>query len=268
EKPRQEDRGRRDREAELMIVTWLGYVLAFQGYLDQACRARASSLAQGNASRALHWRCFTMGFSGGISMLLREYDRLLSTGETLFALTNEHRFLQHESTGLLQRGYAGMFLGDADAEPLIQEGLAIYRRTGAKWALPCWLGTYADALLQHGKDAMPVLREAINAVEVMDEHWYEPELYRLRGNVALCGSPRDENRAENDYCMGKQIAEQQQSKLLELRAAVSLAKLYCGQGRHADAHDVLAPVYAWFKEGFEAADLKDAKGLLDRLARG
>ena len=109
---------------------------------------------------------------------------------------------------------------------------------------------------------MPVLREAFAAVEATEERWYEAELYRLRGDHAIFDLCRDEHRAEQDYWVAKRIAEQQGSKLLELRATSSLAKLWHDQGRHTEARDLLAPVYAWFTEGLDTPDLKHAEALL------
>ena len=104
-------------------------------------------------------------------------------------------------------------------------------------------------------------------MEATEERWYEAELYRLRGDFALSGSSRDESRADEDYSTAKRIAQQQGSRLLELRATTSLSRLWYGKGRRAEARDLLAPVYGWFTEGFGTPDLKEAKALLEELSQ-
>jgi predicted ATPase len=106
--------------------------------------------------------------------------------------------------------------------------------------------------------------EALQIVERTGERWFEAELNRHKGQLLL----RQEHAeaAEEFYRKALSIAEEQEAKLWELRAAVSLARLWSQRGRLAQAHDVLAPVYGWFTEGFDTADLKEAKALLDELS--
>jgi len=103
-------------------------------------------------------------------------------------------------------------------------------------------------------------------VDTTGERWYAPELYRLKGDLLL--QQHADNQAEAETCFQQAItvAQNQQAKSLELRAATSLARLWQQQGKRQEAHDLLAPVYHWFTEGFDTLDLKDAKALLDELA--
>jgi predicted ATPase len=96
--------------------------------------------------------------------------------------------------------------------------------------------------------------------------YYEAELYRLEGELRLRLDTPDELRAETGFRRALEIARQQQAKSWELRAATSLARLWAGQARRTDARDLLAPIYGWFTEGFDTADLKDAKALLAELS--
>src|SRR5262249_35623766 len=98
------------------------------------------------------------------------------------------------------------------------------------------------------------------------ERWTEAELYRLKGELLLKQTPPDEQQAEACFQQALAIACQQQAKSWELRAAMSLARLWQQQGKCQEAHDLLAPVYGWFTEGFDTADLQEAKALLDALA--
>jgi predicted ATPase len=137
----------------------------------------------------------------------------------------------------------------------------------------CKHSIYSLALLAeaHGTMGQPeagltVLTEALALVDTTGERWYAPELHRLKGELLLQQS--SDNQAEAETCFQQAIstARSQQAKSLELRAATSLARLWQQQGKRQEAHDLLAPVYNWFTEGFDTADLQDAKALLDELA--
>jgi predicted ATPase len=113
---------------------------------------------------------------------------------------------------------------------------------------------------------LTVLTEALALVDTMGVRFMEAELYRLKGELLL--QPSSDNQAEAEACFHKalEIARSQQAKSFELRTATSLAKLWQHQGKRVEAHEVLAPVYGWFTEGFDTADLQDAKALLEALA--
>jgi len=108
------------------------------------------------------------------------------------------------------------------------------------------------------------LDEAARIIEATEERINEAELHRLRGD--LLNSTGDLPAAEQSYDRAIAVARSQSAKLLQLRASVSLARLWRDQGRRTEAHDLLAPIYGWFTEGFDAPDLKEAKALLDALA--
>jgi predicted ATPase len=115
-------------------------------------------------------------------------------------------------------------------------------------------------------EALALFTDAFERVEETGERWFEAELHRRRGEVLLCLSDADNAEAERCFRQAMAVAQAQGTKLWELRAAMSLARLWADQGERARAHDLLAPIYGWFTEGFETADLKDAKALLDELA--
>jgi predicted ATPase len=111
-----------------------------------------------------------------------------------------------------------------------------------------------------------VLTEALTLVDTTGERWYEPELYRLKGELLLQQSSDNQDEAENCFQQAITVAQNQQAKSFELRAATSLARLWQQPGKRQAARDLLAPVYGWFTEGWDTADLKEAKALLDALA--
>src|SRR5262249_43093830 len=137
--------------------------------------------------------------------------------------------------------------------------------TGAALQRPYFLALLAEV---HGTMGQPeagltVLTKALALVDQTGEHFYEAELYRLKG--ALLVQQHADHQAEAEHCFlhALAIARNQQAKSLELRVATSLARLWQQQGKRQEAHDLLAPIYGWFTEGFDTADLQDAKALLD-----
>src|SRR5919108_15502 len=152
---------------------------------------------------------------------------------------------------------------------------------GVVWPRPCgcWaiqsrlLRPYCLALLAeaHGhmrqtEAGLAVLAEALTVAHANGEHHYEAELYRLQGELLLQQDIPDEPEAERCLRQAVDVARQQQGKSLELRAAMSLARLWQRQGKRAEAGELLAPVYIWFTEGFDTADLREAKALLEELS--
>jgi predicted ATPase len=125
----------------------------------------------------------------------------------------------------------------------------------------------AYAKLGQFDDAWRCVREALTTVETTKERWFEPEVHRFGGEIALMLPEGDAAKAEAYFERALQVARHQQAKSWELRAAISLARLWRSQGKVQQARELLAPVYGWFTEGFDTRDLKDAKALLDELER-
>jgi predicted ATPase len=110
--------------------------------------------------------------------------------------------------------------------------------------------------------------EAITAAETRKERWFEVEIHRTAGELALISPNRDAVKAQAYFKRALDVARQQQAKSWELRAAMSLARLWRDQGKVQQARELLTPVYGWFTEGFDTCDLKDAKALLEEFQRG
>jgi predicted ATPase len=148
------------------------------------------------------------------------------------------------------------------------EGLAAYRATGLELDRPGVLGLIAEVYGQgrQSDDGLRVLSEALALGDKTGECWCEAELHRLKGVLLLQQASGNSTEAEACFHKAIAIAQRQSAKSWELRAATSLAKLWQTQGKRQEAYDLLAPVYGWFTEGFDTADLKDAKALLDELA--
>ena len=124
----------------------------------------------------------------------------------------------------------------------------------------------AYAELGQFDDAWRCIGEAMAGAEASGERWCEAEIHRTAGEIELMSPERDTAKAQAHFERALEIARAQQARSWELRAATSLARLWRDQGRRAEAHDLLAPVYGWFTEGFDTLDLKEAKALLEELA--
>jgi predicted ATPase len=152
----------------------------------------------------------------------------------------------------------------------LRQGLAAWQATGARGAGPYYLAWLAEAYGKGGQaeEGLRVLPEALALVNAGGERRHEAELYRLKGELLLhaeCGVQHAALSAEECFQQALTVARHQQAKSLELRAATSLARLWQRQGKRAEAHQLLADVYGWFTEGFDTADLQEAKALLEDL---
>jgi predicted ATPase len=150
---------------------------------------------------------------------------------------------------------------------MITSGIAAHRSTGSTNWLPFFLSHLARAHGELGQveEAKRCAEEATAVMNVTNERWYEAEIHRTAGEIALLLPDSDLAKAEANFKHALSIARQQQSKSWELRAAMSMARLWRDQGKRNEARNLLAPVYGWFTEGFDTLDLKEAKALLDEL---
>ncbi len=191
----------------------------------------------------------------------------LQYADELLALATEHRLEHFRMMALIERGWSLAGLGRADEGiPLLAAGLAGLRDLGHIAWRPWALTLLADACRMAGqwRAALEHLAEARGLAEETEVRWLQAETLRLTGDVLLATG--DAAAAEAGYHEAMAIAQQQSAKLWELRAAMSLARLWRDQGKRAEARDLLAPVYDWFTEGFDTPVLQDAKALLEELA--
>ena len=149
----------------------------------------------------------------------------------------------------------------------LRQGFAGWRATGAGVVSPWWLALLAEACGKVGQldEGLRALEEALTAVQHNEEHNYEAEVYRLKGELLLQQSAAQQGEAEEHFQQALTVARRQQAKSWELRAAMSLSHLWQRQGKRAEARQLLAPIYGWFTEGFDTADLREAKALLAEL---
>ena len=195
--------------------------------------------------------------------------RLAHWVQELCALTQEHGYPVFAAQVPVYEGELLLTRGEANAAvTLMRQGLHAYCATGATSWSAHFASLLCEALTQDGKleEALSLLDDYIAVVGKTGMHWCAAELHRLRGQLLLKRTAPDFAGAEAEFLQALDIARGQSAKLWELRAAVSLARLWRDQGGNTDARHLLTPIYAWFTEGFDSADLKAAKVLLDELS--
>ena len=150
---------------------------------------------------------------------------------------------------------------------MITAGIISLRSTGTTVWIPLFLTHLARGYAELGQflDASHAIGEALRVIETSKESWYEAETLRVAGEIELLSPESNAQKAEADLERAIAVAREQQVKSLELRAAMSLARLWRDQGKPQQARELLAPIYGWFTEGFDTVDLKEAKALLDDL---
>ena len=203
--------------------------------------------------------------------LRREGPTVQARAEAAISLSTEQGFPHWLAAGTFLRGWALAAQGQAE-EGLaqLQQGLAAWRAIETKLGLPAILLLLAEAYGKAGQVevGLQTLAEASALVNQTQERVYEAELYRLQGELLLVRSAEHYAEAETCFRQALAVARRQQAKSWELRAATSLSRIWQQQGKQAEAHALLAPIYGWFTEGFDTADLKDAKALLHELEEG
>jgi predicted ATPase len=150
---------------------------------------------------------------------------------------------------------------------MITSGIASFRSNNQTFWLPLFLCCLASAYAEIGRheEAWRYISEATTTLQATAERWCEADVHRTAGEIALKSPEPDLTKAEAQFELALVIARQQQAKSWELRAAMSLARLWRDQGKQQQARELLAPVYGWFTEGFDTRDLKEAKALLEEL---
>jgi predicted ATPase len=197
------------------------------------------------------------------------YATVSIQADELIALADEKSALLWKAYGRLHRGCVLALTGQsAHAAQMLTSGIAAYRSAGSTIFMPWYLSHLARAYaaLDQFDDAWRCVGKAMTTVETTKEKWCEAEIHRTAGEIALMSLAPDTTKAKAYFERALAVAREQQAKSWELRAAMSMARLWRDQGKRQQAHDLLAPVYGWLTEGFDTLDLKQAEALLDELA--
>lgn len=243
-------------------------ILSWQGYLDEALvRSRQSLAAARELSHAftlalaLHLNCWVHQTRGDRQVVLERAAANL-------ALTAEHGFSHWHANAMVWHGWALAHGGESEAGIAeMRQGLAADQALEMELQVPQFIGLLADSCTRanNAAEALDLLAQALTLVDKIDERWFEAELYRLRGEALVALSPERSAEAEACYRQALAVSREQGAHLWELRAAMSLVRLWRDQGRRAQARNLLAPIYNWFTEGFDTTDLREARGLLRRM---
>jgi predicted ATPase/class 3 adenylate cyclase len=242
--------------------------LWYLGYPDRALVSIQNAVALARQLAHPFMLVHALDFAAWLYLYRREVQQTREQAQADVVLATEHKIAFFLAHGTIFLGWALVEEGQTtEGIAQMRRGLAAYRATGAQCERPYLLALLAEAYAKVGQpgEGLLVLSEALSEI---NEGWRygEAELYRLKGELLL-GLSAD-NHAEAETCFQKalEIARRQQARSLELRAAMSLGRLWQRQGKRAGAHELLAAIYGWFSEGFETADLREAKALLQALA--
>lgn len=232
------------------------------GYLDQAAKSAIESVAVaeglGHVPSLLH----SLWFAGTFHCVTRNFEAARTYGERLLQLAREHRLVQYQAIGGIIRGRALAELGDLEALAELRSSLRAYGEA-TRFMLDVFSALLTEAELLAGQ--VEQARTALAGASGADMLFWRSDLLRLQGDLHRVAD-NEAPAAQACYLGAISVAQAQLAKSLELRAATSLARLWRDQGKLREASDLLAPVYNWFTEGFEALDLKQASALLAELA--
>jgi class 3 adenylate cyclase/predicted ATPase len=277
-----------------VVFSAAGFTLWHLGYAEQALKSSSTALTLARELSHPHSLALALHYAAWLHQYRREGPATQERAEELIALSSEQGFPFLGAWGTMYRGWALAQQGQAEeGMAQIRQGLAAARATGAGVGWPYWLALLAELYGKAGQveEGLPLLAEALTMVDKTGERFYEAELYRLKGQLTLQSKvpspqsqdsahhnvsiaetgmvggahPTRESEAEGCFRKAVEIAQQQRAKSLELRAVISLSRLWQQQGKKEEAHMMLTEIYGWFTEGFDTKDLQEAKTLLEEL---
>jgi predicted ATPase len=259
------------------FVCWL------RSYPEQAVKRAQAALTLAQALSHSHTQGYALFWAAHLYQVRREVEMVQAHAEALISLTQEQGFTYGLTCGMIMRGWT-LAEQDQVEEGIAQihKGLAAVRALGVETGQSDFLAMLAEAHRKGGQieEGLNVLAEALARVERTGECFYEAELYRLYGELTLQKAvsrkqkavpnpqlltPSTQAEAEECFLKAIDIARTQHAKMWELRATVSLARLWQQQGKRHEAQQRLADIYYWFTEGFDTVDLQEAKVLLEEL---
>jgi predicted ATPase len=238
------------------------------GYPDAALLDASQALKHTRDIGQAATLMFTLHLTALTHVFCGNYELATAQCNEFIVLANEKDALLRKAQAMSHKGCVLALMGQAsDAIHTITCGIAAIQAMEATIWMPFYLPCLARAHAELGQfdHAWQRIAEARTMVETTKERWCEADLYRVAGELALMSPQADAAKAEAHFERALGIAREQQAKSWELRAAMSMARLWHGQGKRPLAHDLLAPVYGWFTEGFDTVDLKEAKSLLEQL---
>ena len=256
------------QDARAAILSYRSWALWSLGYPEAALADAYHAVNDAREIGQAATLMFTLCLTGFTHIFCGNYAAANALVDEVVALADEKAALFWKAQGTLGQGTLLALTGKASsAVQLITSGITAFRSTGATWLVPFMLSylASADAKLGQFDEAWRCIGETMTVVETTKQRLFEAEVNRMAGEIAVMSPQPDAGKAEAYFERAIAIARKQQAKSWELRAAMSMARLWRDQGKPQQARELLAPVYGWFTEGFDTLDLKEAKALLDEL---
>jgi class 3 adenylate cyclase/predicted ATPase len=253
----------------VVCLAWVAWTLWLLGYPDRALLRNEEALALAQELAHAYSLGFAWYFASALHSWRREGPLIQEKLDMILELCSKQGFKRWLGGSMIKQGWmlAEQGLAEEGLEQM-RQGLNTWRAAAGELGLPGHLAKLAEAYGRGGRvaDGLRVLDEALTAVVKNTEHYYEAELYRIKGELLLQQRVPDEQQAEACFQRALEVARGQQAKSWELRAATSLSRLWQQQGKWDEARQLLAEIYGWFSEGFTTPDLQDAQTLLAALA--
>jgi predicted ATPase len=252
----------------VVAMSYQSFNLLLLGFPDRARRLAEQSVEEAQASSHPPSLCLAHSIAGRVCYLRGDDAGLAAHATMVVRLADEQGLALWQALGSI---YSGWSRGESGAAPeaidMMRAGIANYRSVGAGLCLPLYDLSLArvEARVGHYQEALRLLDQAEAAIEAGGERFILAEVYRLVGETALEAPQPDVAKADAHFQRALAVAREQQARLWELRATMSLVRLWRDQGRQDEARELLAPVYSWYTEGFDTPDLKAARSLLDPL---
>jgi class 3 adenylate cyclase/tetratricopeptide (TPR) repeat protein len=256
------------RHPKVNALGYLSYCLQALGYPDRSIGALQDAIQHAKLVSNAHGLAYALGLGAYLGFLIRDPGMSLQWAEATIAFAHEHRFALWEATGQFFRGWVLAENGrHSEGVADMLAGLAGREATGCSIAHPLYRGILGRALCRSGEvdQGLRLLDEGLAAAQRTFEHAWEAELLRLKGEALQQHATVDAGEAESWFERAIRLARQQEAKSFELRAGLSLARSWAQRGKREEARELLSPIYYWFTEGFDTADLRDAKALLEEL---
>ena len=255
---------------KIACLVYASWTLWSLGYPDQALERAHDGLTLAHQLSHPYTLAWTLSYTAVLHQYRWEVQAVQERTEALLTIATEQGFAFLVAYGTMLRGWALAMQGHA-AEGMVQirQGLAAHQTTEAELYRPYFLALLAVACREgrQVEEGLRMLHEAFAAADKNGERWWAAERHRLKGELLVQdGTGHKWSEAEECFRQALGVARHQQAKSLELRATMSLSRLWQQRGKRAEAYELLMPIYGWFTEGFETADLQEAKALLEELA--
>ena len=257
------------QDNKMAALTFRSFALWLLGYPDAALADAEHALKDAREIGQAGTLMYALTLPSWIPILCGKYAAANAHSDEAVALAEEKGTLMWKALGTVTRGCVLALTSKAsDAVQMINDGITAWRSTGSTFWIPWYLSNLAGAHAQLGEvhEAGRYIGEAMTTLKTAKENWCEAEANRVAGEISLMSPEPDAAKAQAYFEQAVSIARMQQAKSWELRAAMSLARLWRDQGKVLQARELLAPIYGWFTEGFNTRDLKEAKALLEELA--